>query len=183
MSSNSGTTSGTTSGGSQTTTTTPTSIPSTGLDADFLKSMFVADPSDYVPGAEQWNTMGMTAMPGAKMDEDPDSQNPAKRRKLSSASTSISPSCSLKIGGRYLFDTSFTVALYLHRVVLLMCGVIMLCGEMACRGGILLGGKFVETFGVAWMFRSFEWLYWNDDAFTVFLIGLNGLGDGFGHSG
>ncbi|EJK63470.1 hypothetical protein THAOC_15868 [Thalassiosira oceanica] len=47
-------------------------------------------------GAEQWNTMGMTAMPGAKMDEDPDSQNPAKRRKLSSASTSISPSCSLK---------------------------------------------------------------------------------------
>ncbi|EJK57183.1 hypothetical protein THAOC_22802 [Thalassiosira oceanica] len=34
-------------------------------------------------GAEQWNTMGMTAMPGAKMDEDPDSQNPAKRWKLS----------------------------------------------------------------------------------------------------
>lgn len=46
-------------------------------------------------GAEQRDTMGMTAMPGAEMDEDPDSQNPAKRRKLSSASTSISPSCSL----------------------------------------------------------------------------------------
>ena len=46
-------------------------------------------------GAEQWDTMGMTAMPGAEMDEDPDSQNPAKRRKLSSASTSISPACSL----------------------------------------------------------------------------------------
>ena len=46
-------------------------------------------------GAKQRDRMGMTAMPGAEMDEDPDSQNPAKRRKLSSASTSISPSCSL----------------------------------------------------------------------------------------
>ncbi|EJK66268.1 hypothetical protein THAOC_12822 [Thalassiosira oceanica] len=57
MSSNSGTTSGTTSGGSQTTTTTPTSIPSTGLDADFLKTMFVADPSNYVPVSEHADTM------------------------------------------------------------------------------------------------------------------------------
>ena len=46
-------------------------------------------------GAEQRDTMGMTVTPGAEMDGDPDSQNPAKRRKLSSASTSISPSCSL----------------------------------------------------------------------------------------
>mmetsp|Transcript_35713 Transcript_35713/g.85169 ORF Transcript_35713/g.85169 Transcript_35713/m.85169 type:complete len:108 (+) Transcript_35713:609-932(+) len=107
MSSNSGTTSGTTSGGSQTTTTTPTSIPSTGLDADFLKSMFVADPSDYVPVSEHGDTMYTKeerdnkagrayTFAQALMDEDPDSQNPAKRRKLSSASTSISPSCSLK---------------------------------------------------------------------------------------
>ena len=46
-------------------------------------------------GAEQRDTMGMTVMPGAETDEDPDSQNPAKRRKLISASTSTSPSCSL----------------------------------------------------------------------------------------
>ena len=46
-------------------------------------------------GAEQRDTMGMTVTPGAEMDGDPDSQNPAKRQKLSSASTSISPSCSL----------------------------------------------------------------------------------------
>ncbi|EJK76712.1 hypothetical protein THAOC_01510, partial [Thalassiosira oceanica] len=46
-------------------------------------------------GAKQRDTMGMTVMPGAEMDEDPDSQNPAKRRKLISALTSSSPSCSL----------------------------------------------------------------------------------------
>ena len=40
-------------------------------------------------------------------------------------------------------------------------------------GGIMLfGEKFMEPFGVAWMFRSFEWIYWNDEGFTIFLFGL-----------
>ena len=44
--------------------------------------------------------------------------------------------------------------------------------EMACRGSIMLSEKFMELFGVAWMFRSFEWIYWNDEGFTIFLFGL-----------
>jgi len=39
-------------------------------------------------------------------------------------------------------------------------------------GGIMLFGEIWETFGVAWMCQSFKWIYWNDDAFTILIIGL-----------
>lgn len=47
----------TNSGGSQTTATAPTTIPATGLDEAFLKTMFVDDPADYVPVSESGGTM------------------------------------------------------------------------------------------------------------------------------
>ena len=56
-----------------------------------------------------------------------------------------------------MFDTSCTAALYFYRVLVMLFGGIMLFGEI---------------FGVAWMLQSFEWVYWNDDAFTVLLFGL-----------
>ena len=64
------------------------------------------------------------------------------------------------------------MALYFHRVLLCMCGVVLLCGELASQSSIMLVGAIQELYGAAWVYQTFEWICWSDEAFVVVLCGL-----------